>query len=693
MPSTFFGLGIATSGMSTYNAVLNTTGHNISNVHTEGYSRQVVKRTAKEAISLNTSFGMMGSGVTAETITNMRNEYYDYKYRLNQSDVGKYDIQSDYLAQIEDYLHAEDETVGCMTNSLDNMFTALKYLTTSPMDSTIRSEVAGYANTLAFYTAEVAGNLQVLQKTVNTEIDATVKQINAFSEQIASLNKQINQIEVYGERANDLRDQRTLLIDKLSLLVDVTVTEKAPADANGTNQFIVTVGGGVLVDTNHYNTLNLVTTDTNINQTDVNNLYNLEWSYGQKFDTHNPILGGKLQGLFDVRDGNNADNFSATLTDVQQSNAKFDGASTVSFTTDRFGSDSSKDLAKLNIPETNGIITIGKVDYEYDSFSVKIAADGTYEYTFKLKESFGAQTVQRLNEIMASEDSERKQGTVGDSVAFRGIPFYMAQLNEFARTFSASFNTVQNTGYDLNGDLGEDLLIAQDITSGKEFVMTEFIRNTSDGFFYLNGCKVFDATKLAEYQAEGFTTEAIPEKDGYYILRDKDGNEQETVYIPASDDEIFSFNSRDDGEDGMCYYRLTALNYTANSDIVKDGRKLACSSTNVKGAEGWEEAKNLTKMIALQTDNRIFKQGDPSSFLNVMTNSVLGVDSRSATASLDNSTNIRNSVDLRRSSVSGVDEDEEAQNLVICQNMLNYQYKVLSIMNEVLDKLINGTAV
>lgn len=693
MPSTFFGLGIATSGMSTYNAVLNTTGHNISNVHTEGYSRQVVNRTAKDAISLNTSFGMMGSGVTAETITNMRNEYYDYKYRLNQSDVGKYDIQSDYLAQIEDYLHAEDETVGCMTNSLDKMFTALKYLTTSPMDSTIRSEVAGYANTLAFYTAEVAGNLQVLQKTVNTEIDATVKQINAFSEQIASLNKQINQIEVYGDRANDLRDQRTLLIDKLSLLVDVTVTEKAPADANGTNQFIVTVGGGVLVDTNHYNTLNLVTTDTNVNQTDMNNLYNLEWSYGQKFDTHNPILGGKLQGLFEVRDGNNADNFSATLTDVQQSNGKFDGASTVSFTTDRFGSDSSKDLAKLNIPETNGVITIGKVDYEYDSFSVKIAADGTYEYTFKLKEAFGAQTVQRLNEIMASEDSERKQGTVGDSVAFRGIPYYMAQLNEFARTFSASFNTVQNTGYDLNGDLGEDLLIAKDVTSGKEFTMTEFIRNTSDGFFYLNGCKVFDSDKLAEYQAEGYTYEAIAGKDGYYTLKDKDGNEQETIYIPADDTEIFSFNSRDTGDDGMCYYRLTALNYTANSDIVKDGRKLACSSTNVKGAEGWEEAKNLTKMIALQTDNSIFKQGDPSSFLNVMTNSVLGVDSRSATASLDNATNIRNSVDLRRSSISGVDEDEEAQNLVICQNMLNYQYKVLSIMNEVLDKLINGTAV
>ena len=62
MPSTFFGLNIAVSGMSTYNAGLTTTGHNISNVKTKGYSRQTVEQSAKEAVSLRTSYGMLGAG-------------------------------------------------------------------------------------------------------------------------------------------------------------------------------------------------------------------------------------------------------------------------------------------------------------------------------------------------------------------------------------------------------------------------------------------------------------------------------------------------------------------------------------------------------------------------------------------------------------------------------------------------------
>ena len=66
MPSTFFGLNIAVSGMSTYNAGLTTTGHNISNVKTKGYSRQTVEQLAREAVSLRTSYGMLGAGVDAQ---------------------------------------------------------------------------------------------------------------------------------------------------------------------------------------------------------------------------------------------------------------------------------------------------------------------------------------------------------------------------------------------------------------------------------------------------------------------------------------------------------------------------------------------------------------------------------------------------------------------------------------------------
>ncbi|MDO4166523.1 MAG: flagellar hook-associated protein FlgK, partial [Eubacteriales bacterium] len=105
MPSTFFGLNIAASGMATYNAGLTTTGHNISNIKTEGYTRQSVKQQAKEAISLRTSYGMLGSGVIATDIVSARSDYYDTRYRQTNSIYGKYTTQSYYLKDIENYFY------------------------------------------------------------------------------------------------------------------------------------------------------------------------------------------------------------------------------------------------------------------------------------------------------------------------------------------------------------------------------------------------------------------------------------------------------------------------------------------------------------------------------------------------------------------------------------------------------------
>ena len=71
----------------------------------------------------------------------------------------------------------------------------------------------------------------------------------------------------------------------------------------------------------------------------------------------------------------------------------------------------------------------------------------------------------------------------------------------------------------------------------------------------------------------------------------------------------------------------------------------------------------------------------------------VGVDSNKIVAATTNSENIQKAIENRRLSVMGVDEDEEGQNLIITQNLLNVQYRVISVMNEVLDKLINQTGV
>ena len=624
MPSTFFGVGIAGSGMSTYNAWLNTTAHNISNVKTKGYSKQVVNQSAKEPISLKTSFGMVGAGVDVTSIESLRDVYFDNKYRLSNSDYGKYSTSSAYLQDMEVYLYAKDAEAGSITNSMDNLFKAITALTEDASDTTMRTNVIGYAGMLTDYIREAATNLRTLQTDINNKIANVTDQINAYAEEIASLNLQIKTLEVYGTTANDLRDKRATIIDELSQLVDVNVIEKVPEEGEGTAQFLVYIDNAVLVDTNEYNTLSYRVQDTYSNMNDADNLYELVWSNGMKFGIHDTDLGGELQALFDLRDGNNGERFEGTVASAKK------GESTLVVTdTNEFG----ENLFKLEIPASNGFVTIGHKEYAYESFTYDIDATGKYSYTFKLKEPL---VTDFTNEPMS----------VGDAVDFRGIPYYMAQLDEFVRTFSYNFNQVHMDGYDLNDNAGKQMFIGQDAVLGLEM--------NFDQITIRNG-KAYDA----------------------------DGN------VVA-----FQFSSlpgavNADGYEQTSYYRMTALNTSIDNKFKKDPSLLACSDEQYGGVENGEQLK---KMSQLDADPNMFRQGQASNFLQIMI-STLGVDSRKARENEDNALNIRNAVETRRLSKSGVDEDEEAQNLVICQNLLSYQYKVLSVMNEVLNKLINDTAV
>lgn len=718
MASTFFGLNIAVSGMNTYNAVLNTTAHNISNTKTTGYSKQVVNQQAKKALSLKTSFGMQGTGVEVTEIVNTRDSYYDYKYRKSTTTLGYYDTAKYYMSSIEDYLYVKDEKSGGLSTSLDSFFKSLINMTTDSTDTTKRAETAGYADALGEYARKMSTNLQTLQNDINTEISSTVKQINAYAEQLAALTKQINSLEVYGNQANDLRDQRARILDELSQLADVEVTEKNPETGSGLHQYIVALGGNILVDTYNYKTISVEASKTKDNQCDNQGLYGLKWSDGQSFNIRNTVLGGKLQALFELRDGNNGENFTAKLTDNGKGSCigtDKNNNSTITLSAEFVTGANNCDLAKLSIPEANACLTIAGKDYKYDSFEVTVGIDGKYTYTFTLSEPL--EEADKKNIKTAFDNSE--SASIGDSVDFRGIPYYMSQLNEFIRTFSANVNQLQNAGYDMDNNKGVDLFVGLDSQTDKQMNMIELIRNTKDGYYYLNGSKVFsgkvtggttDAPKAAagsdlesyltnnEYTIKGKSETAVSANGingKKYTLLDKNGEEAETIFVPDDSKNVLTFSSSTkestDGNIYSSYYNVTAARFQANKDVIKDGRLIAAAKYS-QDKTGISESGNLDKLVALQNDQNIFKQGTPTAFLQIMTATV-GVDSNKIVAATTNSENIQKAIENRRLSVMGVDEDEEGQNLIITQNLLNAQYRVISVMNEVLDKLINQTGV
>lgn len=627
MASTFGTLEIAKSGMMTYNAALQTTAHNIANVETKGYSKQTTNVVS--LVGNKTSTTVQGFGVNVESITRNRNEYYDTKYQNTQSVYNYYKTGAYYLNTLQDVIcgNVVSDEKNRLTDTFDDFNAALSNLKGNPNNSTIRRQAVTVAQSFTEYVNSVATNLQKTQEEANTQIKTCVDQINAYADKIVALNKQIDTVEAYGGIANDLRDARSLLIDELSQYCEVETKEIPPSDGVGTTQYYVYLNGGTLVDTYNVNALVLTQKDTYSNINDITGLYDIEWQNGTNFNEHSKILGGELQSLFEIRDGNNATNVNGTVEKLTN-NVEGNLVLTITKT-------NCNDVQDLNIPSHDGEITINNCTYAYDNFEVKVDADGNFTYEFTLRDKMPAAEATALN--VAVQYGYRAD--VGDQVDKRGVPYYMAQLNEFVRTFAQEFNRIQNEGYDLDDNIGIDFFNATVEATGENYVMQESV----------------DGKDLA------FTSEpGSKDADGKYI---------------------------------GSYYYMTALNFTVTREVMDDPGKLACKmKDNANENVGNDNGDNLQRLTELKDNSDMFIHGAPDSFLQSMT-ALLGVDAKKNNTMEENQSNLLYAIDTNRKSVSGVDEDEEGEDMLIFQNMLANQYKVLSVLNEVLDKLINETAV
>ncbi|MDD7027879.1 MAG: flagellar hook-associated protein FlgK, partial [Lachnospiraceae bacterium] len=286
MPSQFFGLTIGYSGLVAANAALNTTGNNISNAETKGYSRQQVKQEAADALRVFATYGCAGAGVEVLAIERIRDEFYDVKYWNNSTNTGEYDMKYYYMKQIEDYFTDDTKIEGFKT-IFDRMMSALAEVKKAAGTDTTKAQFIGNAASLCQYFNSMAANMEQIQKDVNQEIKLKIDEINSIAEEIATLNNQINVIEMDGKaNANELRDARSVLIDQLSAVVNVEIIETAITDTNnpdrntGAHRLIVKIAGGqTLVDGNDYRTLECVSRkpEEKVRQSDIDGLYDVYW--------------------------------------------------------------------------------------------------------------------------------------------------------------------------------------------------------------------------------------------------------------------------------------------------------------------------------------------------------------------------------------------------------------------------------
>lgn len=290
MGSTFSGIELGKRSIMAHTDAITTAGHNISNANTEGYSRQRVQLKEfdplyKPDLERAERAGMIGQGIDVQSINRVRDEMLDQRIVSQQNLESYWETRSKYYSMIEQIYNEPDEV--SIRSNMDKFWESWQELSVNPESQAARQAVVTRGESLTDSIKTKWENLMGVGSLLNSDIEATVKQVNSYANQIASLNAEIVRSRGMGDNPNDLLDRRDLLVDKLSKLANITT------DQRDGDEFMVHLDGRVLVQGGVARNFEL------ISLTDNNGYDKLVWS-----DTREDavVSGGTLGALIELRD-------------------------------------------------------------------------------------------------------------------------------------------------------------------------------------------------------------------------------------------------------------------------------------------------------------------------------------------------------------------------------------------------------
>ena len=247
MINSFFGLEMGRRAMDYFRRGMETAGHNIANADVEGYSRQRVEASTTEPYTVP---GMsrpeiplqIGTGVKVDAIVRLRDAFLDAQYSEEASLQGYWEALEQAIDNIE--LFVNEPAGEGLSSALNAFWSALEELQKRPENSAAREGVIQSAQSLTVFLSQLAQNYDQYRVSLNNDLKLSVEEANSLIDQIAALNGTIAEIQAVGGNPNDLLDRRDLLVDKLSLLLDVSV---ASATDQEDGDFKIDLHGKTLV--------------------------------------------------------------------------------------------------------------------------------------------------------------------------------------------------------------------------------------------------------------------------------------------------------------------------------------------------------------------------------------------------------------------------------------------------------------
>ena len=596
MRSSFFGLEIGRTGLTTAQFGLDVTGHNIANLDTDGYTRQRIVSTAYDPFSTVGRFapvgqGLVGGGVRVQILDQIRSAFLDRRFRSESTAHAYWDTRAQSLSYIESFFDNVNEKTS-INYSMAQFFESMSVLAKDPVSGAPRTLMQTTAMDLVQQLNMIYQGLVDFQTVENKAVETKVGDINRIARDIRDLNVAIYTFEITGMIANDLRDKRNLMIDELSRYIDIECEEypdPLSKDMVGIKHDMlrIKVGGEILVDHDYPR-------------------------------PNNPDLLG------------------------------------IAYVDNVLGPDE----AKVAVPYWNHIGGVSLNDTN-PNFAMIIES---------AKLNMNPPLVTG-GELKAHMDMRDKMGG-GVNSADRGVPYYIDMVNNLARALLQEINAQHVQGW-------------SDNPNGTE---------TDIHFFSI---KVWNPA-TQEYDIEDL---------GLIEYFDKDGNP-----VPDQDDDDFAYKTYTLSNADL--QRITAKNLTLSQEIQDSAYNIAASSKPIgrplaDGTSGDPEELqrhnniNMKAMydlfrktgITVFDDAAGFPRRDIGSFDDYGTTIRFDVGKTLHTAkqTAETSRILTLAANNQRTSVAGVSLDEEMVGLVKYNHAYNGAARVITAMDDLLDRLINGT--
>ena len=284
MGTIFSSLNVGRLGLLAQQYAMHVLGNNIANVNTEGYTRRRVVMSPAWPVELGSGL-FFGTGVKVDDVQRLRDTFLDVYLRNELGTLGMLDKSNAAYKQLEVIFNELSDQGRSLSAMMAEFWDAWQTLSTEPENPAMRQVVVSNAASLASTFQYMRDRLYGLRVDMNTAVTTTVEEINTLAAELQELNAEITASENEPHTANDLRDQRDLIIDQLSELAAVTTRDF------GDGEMVVFINGQMLVSGRTVRTL-----ETAINAEGV---YDVQWS-----DTGGAVdlRGGELKGLLDARD-------------------------------------------------------------------------------------------------------------------------------------------------------------------------------------------------------------------------------------------------------------------------------------------------------------------------------------------------------------------------------------------------------